>query len=58
MHTVIRSSGTTGVPKPVELTFANHVASALASADALGVGAGRPLAHARCRSITWAASAC
>ena len=34
---VIRSSGTTGMPKPIELTYANHVASALASADALGV---------------------
>ena len=40
MHTLIRSSGTTGIPKPIELTFANHVASALASADALGVEPG------------------
>jgi o-succinylbenzoate---CoA ligase len=37
VHTVIHTSGTTGVPKPVELTFANHAASATASADALGV---------------------
>ncbi|MGH2844711.1 MAG: AMP-binding protein [Thermoleophilaceae bacterium] len=38
-HTVIHTSGTTGKPKPVELTYANHVASAAASADALGVHA-------------------
>jgi o-succinylbenzoate---CoA ligase len=37
VHSVIRTSGTTGKPKPVELTFANHAASAAASADALGV---------------------
>ncbi|MEA2420762.1 MAG: o-succinylbenzoate---CoA ligase [Thermoleophilaceae bacterium] len=37
VHTVIRTSGTTGVPKAVELTYANHIASALASAGALGV---------------------
>jgi O-succinylbenzoic acid--CoA ligase len=37
VHTVIHTSGTTGQPKPVELTFANHAASAAASADALGV---------------------
>jgi O-succinylbenzoic acid--CoA ligase len=37
VHTVIRTSGTTGAPKAVELTYANHLASALASADALGV---------------------
>ncbi len=37
VHTVIHTSGTTGEPKPVELTFANHAASAAASADALGV---------------------
>jgi o-succinylbenzoate---CoA ligase len=36
VHTVIRTSGTTGAPKAVELTYANHLASALASADALG----------------------
>jgi o-succinylbenzoate---CoA ligase len=36
VHTVIHTSGTTGEPKPVELTFANHAASAAASADALG----------------------
>jgi O-succinylbenzoic acid--CoA ligase len=35
--TVIRTSGTTGEPKPVELTVANHAASAAASAGALGV---------------------
>jgi o-succinylbenzoate---CoA ligase len=37
VHTVIRTSGTTEAAKPVELTYANHVASAIASADALGV---------------------
>jgi O-succinylbenzoic acid--CoA ligase len=37
VHSVIHTSGTTGEPKPVELTFANHAASAAASADALGV---------------------
>jgi O-succinylbenzoic acid--CoA ligase len=37
VHTVIHTSGTTGEPKPVELTYANHAASAVASADALGV---------------------
>jgi o-succinylbenzoate---CoA ligase len=40
VHTVIRTSGTTGEPKAVELTYANHVASALASADGLGVEPG------------------
>jgi o-succinylbenzoate---CoA ligase len=37
VHTVIHTSGTTGEARPVELTYANHVASAAASADALGV---------------------
>jgi o-succinylbenzoate---CoA ligase len=37
--TVIETSGTTGRPKRVELTYANHMASAAASADALGVDA-------------------
>jgi O-succinylbenzoic acid--CoA ligase len=37
VHTVIRTSGTTGAPKAVELTYANHLASAIASAGALGV---------------------
>jgi o-succinylbenzoate---CoA ligase len=37
VHSVIHTSGTTGEPKPVELTYANHAASAAASADALGV---------------------
>ena len=37
VHSVIHTSGTTGLPKAVELTYANHAASALASADALGV---------------------
>jgi O-succinylbenzoic acid--CoA ligase len=40
VHTVIHTSGTTGAPKPVELTFGNHAASAAASADALGVDPG------------------
>jgi len=38
-HTVIHTSGTTGEPRPVVLTYANHAASAAASADALGVQA-------------------
>jgi o-succinylbenzoate---CoA ligase len=37
VHSVIHTSGTTGRPKAVELTYANHAASAAASADALGV---------------------
>ena len=37
VHSVIRTSGTTGAPKAVELTYANHLASAIASADALGL---------------------
>jgi O-succinylbenzoic acid--CoA ligase len=37
VHTVIHTSGTTGEPRAVELTYANHVAGAAASADALGV---------------------
>jgi o-succinylbenzoate---CoA ligase len=36
-HSVIHTSGTTGEPKAVELTYANHAASAAAAADALGV---------------------
>jgi len=40
VHTLISTSGTTGAPKAVELTYANHAASALASADALGVQPG------------------
>jgi O-succinylbenzoic acid--CoA ligase len=40
VHTLIRTSGTTGDAKAVELTFANHAASALASAGGLGVEAG------------------
>jgi o-succinylbenzoate---CoA ligase len=39
VHSVVHTSGTTGAPKAVELTFANHAASAAASADALGVDA-------------------
>jgi O-succinylbenzoic acid--CoA ligase len=37
VHSVIRTSGTTGAPQAVELTYANHAASAVASAGALGV---------------------
>jgi o-succinylbenzoate---CoA ligase len=37
VFTVIQTSGTTGAPKLVALTYANHEASAAASADALGV---------------------
>ena len=40
VHTVVRSSGTTGTPKSIQLTYANHRASAVASADALGVDPG------------------
>jgi o-succinylbenzoate---CoA ligase len=40
VFTVIHTSGTTGEPKAVELTFGNHAASAAASADALGVDPG------------------
>ena len=36
-HTLIFTSGTTGAPKPVTLTYANHLASARASAANLGV---------------------
>jgi O-succinylbenzoic acid--CoA ligase len=38
VHSVIHTSGTTGRPKAVELTYGNHHASALASAAVLGVG--------------------
>ena len=37
VHTVILTSGTTGAPRAVELTLANHAASAIASAWHLGV---------------------
>ena len=37
-HTLIFTSGTTGAPKPVELTYANHAASAAAVATAFGTG--------------------
>jgi O-succinylbenzoic acid--CoA ligase len=37
VHTVIHTSGTTGKARAIELTYANHVASVAASADALGV---------------------
>jgi len=36
-HSVIHTSGTTGAPKAVELSYGNLAASAAASADALGV---------------------
>jgi o-succinylbenzoate---CoA ligase len=36
VHSVIHTSGTTGEPKPVELTYGNHAASAAASASGLG----------------------
>ena len=36
VHTVMHTSGTTGEPKAVELSFANHLASAEASGAALG----------------------
>jgi O-succinylbenzoic acid--CoA ligase len=37
VHSVIHTSGTTGAAKAVELTFGNHHASAVASAENLGV---------------------
>ncbi len=40
VHTVIRTSGTTGRPKRVELTHRNHAASAAAAADAVGAEPG------------------
>jgi O-succinylbenzoic acid--CoA ligase len=40
VHSVIHTSGTTGRPKAVELTYGNHAASARASADALDVEPG------------------
>lgn len=40
VHTIIHTSGTTGEPKPVELTYGNHAASERAAADALGVDPG------------------
>jgi o-succinylbenzoate---CoA ligase len=40
VHSVIHTSGTTGRPKPVELSYGNHHASALAAADALGADLG------------------
>lgn len=36
VHTVLFTSGTSGEPRPVELTLANHEASAIGSAAALG----------------------
>ena len=39
VHSVIFTSGTTGEPRPVELTYRSHHASALASAERLGVEA-------------------
>jgi len=36
-HTVLFTSGSTGIPKAVELTYANHLASARASAENLEV---------------------
>jgi O-succinylbenzoic acid--CoA ligase len=37
VHSVIHTSGTSSRPKPVELTYANHAASAAANAANLGV---------------------
>ncbi len=39
LHTLLFTSGTTGAPKPVELSYANHLASARASAANLGTQA-------------------
>jgi O-succinylbenzoic acid--CoA ligase len=38
-HSIIHTSGTSGEAKPVELSYANHFASAASSADNLGVDA-------------------
>lgn len=38
VHSIIHTSGTTGVPKAVELTYANHAASATASASLTSLG--------------------
>jgi O-succinylbenzoic acid--CoA ligase len=40
VHSVVHTSGTTGEPRPVELTYRNHHANALASARNLGVDPG------------------
>lgn len=37
LHSVVYTSGTTGRPRGVQLTYANHEASAIASAQKLGV---------------------
>ena len=37
VHSIIHTSGTTGTPRAVELSYANHHASAMASAEHLGV---------------------
>jgi O-succinylbenzoic acid--CoA ligase len=39
VHSIIHTSGTSGEAKPVALTYANHHASAMTSADNLGVEA-------------------
>jgi O-succinylbenzoic acid--CoA ligase len=38
IHSIIHTSGTTGRPQAVELTYANHAASAAASATITGLG--------------------
>jgi O-succinylbenzoic acid--CoA ligase len=38
IHSIIHTSGTTGVPKAVELSYANHAASAAASESITGIG--------------------
>ena len=45
VHSVIYTSGTTGSPKGALLTFGNFYASAVASAENLGVEPGGPLAR-------------
>ncbi len=37
VHSIVHTSGTTGEPKAVELTYANHAASATASASLTGI---------------------
>ena len=53
VHTVIQTSGTTGEPKAVELTYANHEASARRVRRRARRRSRRPLALPCCRCTTW-----
>ena len=55
---VIRSSGTTGTPKPVELTYANHRGQRAGVRRRARRGARTTAGCARCRSTTWAVWEC